>query len=122
MLGKGGGMQDFRNVDAWGKAHSLVLHVYKETSSLPREEAFGLTMLLRRSATAIATRIAEGCGREGNVEFAVDLRRAFVSCNELEYLVLLAKDLQLWEEELSDRVTISTIEVRKMIYGLLRKL
>jgi four helix bundle protein len=62
-------MQDFHHVEAWKKAHSLVLEIYRETRTLPREEIFGVTMQLRRSAVAIATRIAEGCGREHNAEF-----------------------------------------------------
>jgi hypothetical protein len=48
-------MQDFRNIEAWKKAHGLVLNVYKDTLSMPKEEVFGVTMLLRRNATSIAT-------------------------------------------------------------------
>jgi len=114
-------MQDFRNVEAWNKAHQVVLRVYRETQALPREEIFGITMQLRRSAVLIATRIAEGCGRDSDADFAVDLRRAISGCSELEYLVLLAKDLKLWEPNLCDSVSASVVEVRKMIYGLLRK-
>jgi len=115
-------MQDFKNVGAWKKAHLLVLRVYQETNTLPREEIFGVTMQLRRSSVAIATRIAEGCGRDKDADFAVDLRRAAASCHELEYLVLLARDLHLWAAELSEPITADTIEVRKMIFGLLQKL
>jgi hypothetical protein len=56
-------MQDFRNIDAWKKAHNLVLSIYRETLSLPKEEVFGVTIQLRRTATSVATRIAEGTGR-----------------------------------------------------------
>jgi four helix bundle protein len=85
-------------MEVWEKAHSLVLDVYRETKGFPREELFGITMQLRRSAVAIATRIAEGCGRDGNVDFAVDLRRAKSSFSELEYGILLARDLGLCAE------------------------
>ncbi|MBB5066497.1 four helix bundle protein [Granulicella mallensis] len=114
-------MQDFRNIEFWRKAHVLVLAIYRETQSLPKEEVFGLTIQLRRSATAIATRIAEGCGRENNLEFAADLRKAQASCNELEYLIELAKDLTYWKPESSAKLTAEAIEVRKMIHGYLRK-
>jgi len=87
-------MQDFRNIEAWRKAHNLALSVYRETLTLPKDEVFGLTIQLRRSATAIATRIAEGTGRSVVIEFAGDLRRAAPSCNELEYLIVLARDLR----------------------------
>jgi four helix bundle protein len=115
-------MQDFQKIDAWKKAHALVLAVYRETQAMPREEVFGVTNQLRRSALGIATRIAEGSGRDGNVEFAADLRRAQASCNELEYLILVARDLGYWKPEAGERLSADTIEVRKMTIGLLRKL
>jgi four helix bundle protein len=115
-------VQDFRNLDVWKKAHALALNVYRETKAFPREEAFGMTMQVRRTSAAIATRIAEGCGRDGNIDFAVDLRKAKSSCSELEYAILLSHDLGLLAEIVADRMTIDTIEVRKMIHGLLRTL
>jgi four helix bundle protein len=113
-------MQDFRTIDAWKKAHDLVLSLYRQTLSLPKEEAFGITIQLRRSATAIATRIAEGAGRALPVEFATELRRSAASCNELEYLIVLAKDLNYWKPEIAERLIADTVEVRKMIFGFLR--
>jgi four helix bundle protein len=100
----------------------LVLTVYRSTQGLPKEEVFGVTIQLRRAATAIPTRIAEGCGREMDVDFAADLRRAVAACNEVEYLLLLAKDLEYLNSEAYEQLTADVIEVRKMIYGLLRKL
>jgi four helix bundle protein len=113
-------MQDFRNIDAWKKAHGLVLSLYQETLNLPKEEVFGITIQLRRAATAIATRIAEGAGRALPLEFATELRRAGASCNELEYLIVLARDLKYWKPEVAERLIADTVEVRKMIFGLLR--
>ncbi len=115
-------MQDFRKLDAWMKAHALVLAVYRETQTMPRDEVFGVTIQLRRSALGIATRIAEGAGRDANVEFSVDLRKAQAACNELEYLILVARDLDFLKTEVFERLTADTIEVRKMTHGLLRKL
>jgi four helix bundle protein len=80
------------------------------------------TILAKRRGLSIATRIAEGSGRETNVEFAADLRRAGATCNEMEYLILLTQDLELWKPDLCESLTAQTVEVRKMIYGLLRKI
>jgi four helix bundle protein len=113
-------MQDFRNLEAWRKAHALVLAVYRETLNLPKEEVFGITIQLRRAATAVATRIAEGAGRSVTMEFAGDLRRSAVSCNELEYLIVLARDLSYWKPEIAEPLLADTIEVRKVLFGLLR--
>jgi len=113
-------MQDFRNVVAWQKAHALVLRLYEQTKSFPREETFGLTMQLRRRAVTIAMQIAEGAGRPGNDEFSADLRRAASGCNELEYLVLLTGDLGYWGAEDRGAFTEQVSEVRRIIFGLLR--
>jgi len=115
-------MQDFKNVGAWQKAHALVLSVYRETQTMPREEIFGITVQLRRAATNVATRIAEGTGRSNDVDFAADLRRAVANSNELEYLMLLTRDLGYWKSEICAQLTDDAIEVRKMILGILRKL
>jgi four helix bundle protein len=89
---------------------------------MPREETFGVTMQLRRGSTGIATRIAEGTGRTSDADFAVDLRKAAASCNELEYLFLLARDLGYWKPELTEALIADVVEVRMVIYGLVRKL
>jgi four helix bundle protein len=115
-------LQDFRKLDVWKRAHELVLAVYKTSQTLPKEEVFGVTMQMRRTSTAIATRIADGCGRDSDPAFAVELRRALAACNETEYLLLLAKDLGYLKPEMHDSLSAETVEVRKMIYGLLRKL
>jgi four helix bundle protein len=115
-------MQDFHSLDVWKNAHTLTLSVYQATQALSRDEIFGITMQMRRGATSIATRIAEGCGREGNMEFAVDLRKAIAACSEVEYLILLAKDLHHLKPDIALQLTNDTVQVRKMLFGLLRKL
>lgn len=112
-------MQDFRNLDAWAKAHRLVLSIYNATRSLPREEIFGITMQLRRAATAVPMRIAEACGGEAQ-DMPKELRKAAAMTSDLEYLVLLAGDLALFDEPLRDRLMVDVVEVRKMIFGLIR--
>jgi four helix bundle protein len=54
------------------------------------------------------------------MEFAGDLRRSAVSCNELEYLIVLARDLSYWKPEIAEPLLADTIEVRKVLFGLLR--
>jgi four helix bundle protein len=115
-------LQEFRKLDVWKKAHELVLAVYRASTTLPKEEVFGLTIQLRRAAIAIPTRVAEGCGRETNPEFAADLRRSVAASNELGYQLLLSKDLGYLKPETCDSLSAETVEVRKMLYGLLRKL
>ena len=115
-------MQDFRELEVWQKAHAVVLAVYRVTDSLPQSESFGLIVQLRRSASSVAMRIAEGCGRSSDSEFAVELRRATAASSELEYLVLLARDLSYLQNDEHEGLSLAIVEVRKMLSGLIRKL
>ena len=115
-------MEAFRKIEAWKKAHQLVLNLYRESQQLPKEEIFGVTMQLRRGAASIATKIAAGAGRNNLGEKTADWHKAAAATNELEYTVVLATDLGYFETELSNTLIASVAEVRKMLYGLLRTL
>lgn len=54
--------RDFRKLKVWEKSHPLILEIYRVTQDFPREELYGLTSQMRRSALSIPTNIAEGCG------------------------------------------------------------
>ena len=115
-------MRDFRELEIWRRAHHLVQAVYRETKRLPKEEIFGLTVQLRRSATSIATRIAEGCGVDSDPEFAAYLHRAKAAASELEYLLLLAHDLGYLPDEETMRLTDEVVAIKKMLSGFVRRL
>jgi four helix bundle protein len=86
-------VKDFKDVKVWTKAHELTLSVYQVTRRFPREELYGLTSQLRRSAVSIGANIAEGCGRRSDGEFGRFLQIARGSASEVEYHLLLARDL-----------------------------
>jgi four helix bundle protein len=97
-------VQNFRNLEAWNKAHELTLQVYRITEGFPRTEIFGLTSQLRRAAASIAANLAEGCGRT-QLEFAKFIQIAFGSASESEYHLLLARDLGFVNPEDYERLT-----------------
>ena len=115
-------MKDFRDLQVWHKAHQLTLAVYRHTATFPREERYGLTTQLRRSASSIAANLAEGCGRHGDAELARFCSIAMGSASELEYHLLLAKDLNLLTAADHTMLTDQTTEVKRMLTGLLQKL
>jgi four helix bundle protein len=80
-------------LEAWRVARALVRNVYLLTRSFPREELFGLSIQLRRSAVSVPSNIAEGAARTGEREFAQFLNVARGSLSELETQLLIASDL-----------------------------
>ncbi|MGD0796472.1 MAG: four helix bundle protein [Acidobacteriaceae bacterium] len=115
-------MRDFRGVDVWRKAHQIALDVYRGSDALPKIEVFGITIQLRRAAIAVPTRIADGCGREGDAEFAAQLHKARAASSELEYLLLLCRDLGYLTSEAYEALREDVVTVRKMLSGLLRRM
>ncbi len=93
-------MRDYRSLKVWEKAHRLVLSLYEVTKEFLREEVFGLTSQIRRSAASIPANIAEGCGRDGIAELAQFCRIAMGSASELEYHILLSRDLGLLKKRI----------------------
>jgi four helix bundle protein len=115
-------MKDFRTLLVWQRSHELTLLVYELTKSFPKEELFGLTSQIRRSCSSIPANIAEGFGRASNGDMSRFLQIAFGSASELDYHLLLAKDLQLVKDNNYDQLNIMLIEVKKMLGSLIRKI
>ena len=114
-------MQDFRTLKVWEKAHQLTLDVYRATMAFPKEEMYGLTSQIRRASSSIPANIAEGCGRGGNAEFKQFLQIAMGSASELEYHLLLARDLHYLNATDYEHLADSAIEVKKMLTALIVK-
>lgn len=115
-------MQDFRKLRVWQKSHSLVLRMYNATSTFPEPERYGLTSQMRRAAVSIPANIAEGCARSGKIEFRQFLYISAGSASELDYLLLLARDLHLLTERQYEALYSSLYEVRRMLTGLIERL
>ena len=113
-------MQDFRNLEVWNRAHQLTLEVYRLTENFPRTEVFGLSVQLRRGAASIATNLAEGCGRAQGY-FGRFVQIAFGSACEVEYQLLLSRDLGLIGSEQYDSLVKLVSEIKRMLHGLLKR-
>jgi four helix bundle protein len=115
-------VKDFRELKVWRKAHELTLAVYQITASFPREELYGLTAQLRRASSSIAANLAEGCGRNGDAELARFCSMAMGSASELEYHLLLARDLKFIRPQDYDALDQRATELKRMLTALLQKL
>jgi four helix bundle protein len=115
-------VKDFHELKVWQKAHQLALAVYRLTAGFPREELYGLTTRLRRASSSIPANLAEGSGRNGDAELARFCSIAAGSASELEYHLLLAKDLALIKPADYEELAHCTTELKRMLAGLLQKL
>ena len=115
-------MKDFRRLKAWQKAHLLALKVYEATRKFPRDELYGLTAQMRKSSSSVPMNIAEGCGRGSDLEFGRFLQIAMGSASELEYQLILARDLNYLDLEEYEDLDRDTAEVKCMLARLIGKL
>ena len=115
-------MKDFKELNVWRKAHELTLSVYEVSRSFPREELYGLTSQLRRSASSIGANIAEGCGRRLDGEFTRFLQIARGSSSELEYHLLLARDLGFLDVTRHEDFEKRLREVQRMLTSLVQRI
>lgn len=114
-------MREYRKQKVWQSAHELVLGVFAATKKFPREELMGLTNHMRWAATSIALGIVEGCSRGTDDEFARQLQSANAFANELEYYLLLSKDLGFLES--SDGKELSTLldDIKEQFVALIQR-
>ena len=115
-------MKDFRQLKVWEKSHQLTLALYQVTTAFPQSETYGLTAQIRRAASSIPANLAEGCGRDGDVELARFCRIARGSASELEYHLLLARDLKLIQPNDYQRLAEQTTEIKRMLTVFVQKL
>jgi four helix bundle protein len=115
-------MKDYRSLKIWLSSHSLTLVVYRLTKSFPKDELFGLTSQIRRSASSIPANIAEGCGRDGDPELKWFLNIALGSACELDYHIFLAGELGYVDKATAENVGREIMQLRRMLGAFIRKL
>ncbi len=111
-------MADYRKLEVWKRAHLLTISIYRMTQSFPVTERFGLTSQMRRAAASIGANLAEGCGRRGDGEFARFIDIAKGSSDELDYHLLLARDLRFISPAQHHELAEENREVGCMLTGL----
>src|SRR5262245_37018366 len=112
--------QSYKDLIAWQKAIRLVTEVYRITSTFPRDERFGLTNQIRRSAVSIPSNIAEGQGRLSVGEFRQFLGIAKGSIHELETQLIIARELGYLDT--TNPIFEQLNEVARLLNGLLNSL
>ena len=114
--------RNYRDLFCWQKAMDLVEDVYHTSSHWPGDERFGLTSQARRSAVSVPSNIAEGEGRNGDLEFIRFLNIAHGSLRELETQLLISRRLEMTSPSDLDRLMEKAAEVGRLTKGLIRQL
>jgi four helix bundle protein len=115
-------MQDYRKLRVWQKAHALTLKTYAVTPYLKAPEAWPVRDQLLRASISVPSNIAEGTGRGSDPDFRRFLRHSLGSLNEVEYDLLLARDLGFLPADEHSGLSVLVEEVRKMLSGLMARL
>ncbi len=113
---------DFRELEVWKQSMDLAEEIYRITRSFPKEEMFGLTGQMRRSALSIPSNIAEGNGRMHTKEYVRFLHIALGSLLELITQIELARRLQYISPEAYRKLTIRCDGINKMLSSMIRAL
>jgi four helix bundle protein len=113
-----GKVKTFKDLDVWRKAYGLSLDCYRVSKPFPREELYGLTAELRKTARSIPCNIAEGNSRRTTTEYLRFLDIAQGSRGELETLVMLARDLEYLQPKVAQGLLDRLEEIDRMLGGL----
>mgnify|MGYP003640803625 CR=1 FL=1 len=115
-------MRDFKKYDIWKLSHLLTLKIYDITKTYPKDEIYGVISQIRRAASSIPTNISEGCGRDSDTEFNRFLTIALGSASEVEYLIILSKDLNYIDDNSFINLNQEINIIKRKIYSLKQKL
>lgn len=113
-------MSNFRKLEVWRKSHALVLNVHSAAKKIRGSDHVSLRSQLIRAAMSVPANIVEGVGQRSGAEFGRFIRIALNSANELEYHLVLARDVDVLEPNEFASLLSQTIQVRKMLHGLHR--
>lgn len=109
---------EHKKLDVWNKSIELVVEIYNVTNSFPKEEIYGLTSQMRRSAVSIPSNISEGSARKGNAETIQFLHIALGSIAELETQLIISQKIGYIKSV--ENLCTSLTEIKQMTLGLIK--
>lgn len=115
-------VKTYKDLIVWNKSIELVRLLYEITKAFPKEELYGLTSQMRRSAVSIPSNIAEGAGRSTRKDYGQFLYIAYGSAFELETQLIIAKELGYLGAAEFEELSTLLCEISKMLRSLIQKL
>jgi len=115
-------MYKFEKLRVWKKAMDFCENIYRSSSSFPKEEMFGLTSQIRRSAASIPINIAEGSASDTDKEFRRFLRIALKSQFEVVTILELSHRLGYIENDTYKELREECDNIGKSLHSLIKTL
>lgn len=115
-------MTHYRKLIIWQKSMDLVTLIYTTTRIFPKEELFGLTSQIRKSAISIPSNIAEGSGRDGKKDYLKFLNIAISSLFELQTQIEISKNIEYLDDIQFNKIFEDTRELERMIVSFTNKI
>jgi four helix bundle protein len=115
-------VSDFKELKVWQKAHALALAVDRAANSNRAVARASLRSQMIRAAMSIDANIAEGRGHNSDKELMRFLRISIASAYELESHLIMGRDLHFLRDADFVRLIEQLIEVRRMLFGLIKYL
>ena len=112
-------ISSFQQLNAWKKAHQLVLAVYRQTRGFPREELYGLTSQMRRATASIPANVVEGFKRRGLQDKIRFYNISESLLEELKYYFILSRDLEYIDIKTCENLMSQAGDVGRLLYGLI---
>jgi four helix bundle protein len=115
-------MNNYKELKVWQKSVDLAVKIYGITKAFPKEELYGLTSQLRRSAISIPSNIAEGAGRNTKKDFNNFLGISNGSSCELDTQLIIVQRINFIDASVVQSLQQEITEIQKMNWSLKRSL
>lgn len=112
-------MKQFEDLIAWQKAKELSVSVYRITADV---KDYGFNDQIRRASVSIMNNISEGFERQSNNEFRRFLYIAKGSASEVRSMLRLGKELNYIKGNEFTYLVDLSVEISKIISGLIKTL
>ncbi len=115
-------MKNFKELRIWQKGMDIAINSIQVVKDFSKEERFGLSSQITRSAISIPSNIAEGSSRSSEKEYSRFIEISLGSSYELETQLLIAQRSQFGNQELVKNVLADVNDEQKMLIGFGKKL
>lgn len=109
----------FEDIVVWQKSKDLTFEIYSIFSVC---KDYGFKDQIQRASVSIMNNIAEGYERKSNKEFKQFLYISKGSSGEVRSMLILALDLKYIKMEDYEKLGNASIEIAKMLSGLIKTL